>query len=84
MRLLFGVVPIFTGRWDRFTPALKEIDYIEKYDRLTSVINSLLNLPDTRVDLLIKYLDQNNGKLSKRKWQKDVKSALFGLHRFVA
>jgi len=49
----------------------KEIDYLEKYDRLTNAINSFLNLQDTRVDLLIKYLNQNNGKLSKRKRQKD-------------
>lgn len=49
----------------------EEIEYLEKYDRLTNAINSFLNLPDTRVDLLIKYLNQNNGKLSKRKRQKD-------------
>ncbi len=28
-------------------------------------------MPDTRVDLLIKLLNQNKGKLSKRKRQKD-------------
>ncbi len=49
----------------------EEIDYLEKYDRLTNAINSFVNLPDTRVDLLIKVLNQNNGKLSKRKRQKD-------------
>lgn len=49
----------------------EEINYLEKYDRLTNAINSFLNLQDTRVDLLIKYLNQNNGKLSKRKRQKD-------------
>jgi endoglucanase Acf2 len=49
----------------------EEIDYLEKYDRLTNAINSFINLPNTRVDLLIKYLNQNKGKLSKRKRQKD-------------
>lgn len=49
----------------------EEIDYLEKYDRLTNAINSILNLPNTRVDLLIKYLSQNKGKLSKRKARKD-------------
>ncbi len=49
----------------------EEIDYLEKYDQLTNAINSFINLPDTRVDLLIKYLNQNKGKLSKRKGQKD-------------
>ena len=49
----------------------EEIDYLEKYDLLSNAINSFINLPDNRVDLLIKYLIQNQGKLSKRKWQKD-------------
>jgi len=49
----------------------EEIDYLEKYDRLSNAINSFINLPDTRVDLLIKYLNQNKGKLSKRKRQND-------------
>jgi len=48
-----------------------EIDYLEKYDRLTNAINSFINMPDTRVDLLIKLLDQNKGNLSKQKRQKD-------------
>lgn len=45
----------------------EEIDYLEKYDLLSNAINSFINLPDNRVDLLIKYLNQNQGKLSKRK-----------------
>ncbi len=49
----------------------EEIDFLEKYDRLTNAINSFLTLPDTRVDLLIKLLNQNNGRLSKRKRQND-------------
>ncbi|HYQ57784.1 MAG TPA: Fic family protein [Draconibacterium sp.] len=49
----------------------EEIDFLEKYDRLTNTINSFLTLPDTRVDLLIKLLNQNNGRLSKRKRQND-------------
>ena len=49
----------------------EEIEYLEKYDLLTNVINSLATLPDTKVDLMIKYLYQNNGKLSKRKKQND-------------
>ncbi len=45
----------------------EEIDYLEKYDLLTNRINSFINLPDTRVDLLIKLLNQSKGKLSKKK-----------------
>lgn len=41
-----------------------EIDYLEKYDRVTNLISSFINLPDTKVDLLIKLLHHNKGKLS--------------------
>jgi Fic family protein len=49
----------------------KELDYLEKYDQMTKYINTYLSLPDTKVDLLIKLLNQNNGKLSKNKRQKE-------------
>lgn len=48
-----------------------ELDYLEKYDRMTNYINSILSLPDTKVDLLIKLLNQNKGKLSKDKRQNE-------------
>jgi len=48
----------------------EEINYLEKYDRLTNAINSFINLPNNKVDLLIKYLNQNNGILSKTIRQK--------------
>lgn len=47
----------------------EEIDYLAKYDQLTNLINSSINLPNSNVDLLIKLLNQNNGKLSKQKWE---------------
>lgn len=47
----------------------EELDYLEKYDRVTKYINNYLSLPDTKVDLLIKLLNQNNGRLSKNKRQ---------------
>ena len=49
----------------------EELDYLEKYDRVTKYINNNLSLPDTKVDLLIKLLNQNNGSLSKNKRQKE-------------
>lgn len=53
---------------ERIIPA--ELDYLEKYDRMTQFINDHISLPDTAVDLLIKFLDQNGGKLSKRRREK--------------
>jgi len=34
---------------------------------MTQQINLLVTLPYTKVDLLIKFMNQNNGKLSKSK-----------------
>ncbi len=53
---------------EKIIPA--ELDYLEKYDRITRFINDHTSLPDTKVDLLIKFLNQNDGKLSKRKREK--------------
>ncbi|MPQ48114.1 cell filamentation protein Fic [Marinifilum sp. N1E240] len=44
-----------------------ELDYIRKYDLLNNYINSKVTLSDNNVDLLIKFLDQNNGRLSKKR-----------------
>ncbi len=49
----------------------EELDFLEKYDQITDQINSLVTLPNTKVDLLIKFLNQNNGKLSKNKRVKE-------------
>ncbi len=53
---------------ERIIPA--ELDYLEKYDRMAQFINDHTTLPNTKVDLLIKFLDQNEGKLSKKKREK--------------
>lgn len=49
----------------------KELDYLQKYDQMTKYINTYLSLPDTKVDLLIKLLNQNNGRLSNNKREKE-------------
>lgn len=49
----------------------EELDYLKKYDQMTKLINLHVTLPDTMVDLLIKFLNQNNGKLSMKKRQKE-------------
>tara|TARA_Y100000991_G_C21852984_1_gene297496 strand:- start:239 stop:703 length:465 start_codon:yes stop_codon:yes gene_type:complete len=49
----------------------EELDYLEKYDRMTNLINARVTLPDTKVDLLIKLLNQNEGKLSKKRREKE-------------
>lgn len=49
----------------------EELDYLGKYDRMNQFINNHVTLPDNKVDLLIKVLNQNDGKLSMKKRQKE-------------
>ena len=48
-----------------------EIEYVEKYDRFEKFIQNYIDMPDRLVDLLIRFLNQNNGKLSKRAKSKE-------------
>jgi len=43
----------------------EEVQYLEKYDLLNNFIKNYLDMPDKLVDLLIRFLNQNNGRLSK-------------------
>ncbi|MCX7548548.1 Fic family protein [Xanthomarina sp. F1114] len=47
-----------------------EIKFLEQHDKMVMAINALITLPDTDIDLLIKFLMQNNGKLSQAKKDK--------------
>lgn len=49
----------------------EEIAYLKKYDQMNQYINNYVSLPDNKVDLLIKFLNQTDGKLSKRKREKN-------------
>lgn len=44
----------------------EEVDYLKKYDLLNTFIKNYIDIPDRLVDLLIRFLSQNNGQLSKR------------------
>lgn len=43
-----------------------EVEYLRKYDLLNEFIKNYIDMPDNLLDLLIRFLVQNNGKLSKR------------------
>lgn len=43
-----------------------EVDYLRKYDLLNQFIKNYIAMPDRLVDLLIRFLSQNRGHLSKR------------------
>jgi Fic family protein len=44
----------------------EEVAYLKKYDMLNEFIQNYIDMPDKLVDLLIRFLAQNNGKLSER------------------
>ncbi len=49
----------------------EEVDYLTRYDLLNDFMKNYIDMPDKRVDLLIRFLNQNNGKLSKRRREKE-------------
>ena len=49
----------------------EEVEYLEKYDLLDNFIKNYIDMPDKLVDLLIRFLHQNNGQFSKRAREKE-------------
>ena len=49
----------------------QEVDYLTRYDRFVTQIKAMLELPDARLNLLLKFLQQNAGHLSKRALEKE-------------
>jgi len=49
----------------------EEVNYLTKYDLLNDFIKNYIDMPDKLVDLLIRFLDQNGGKFSKRAREKE-------------
>ena len=43
-----------------------EIKYLQQYDEMKTFVNNYIDMPDRTASLLINFLYQNNGKLSKR------------------
>jgi len=42
------------------------VKYLESYHRFTAKIQTLFDMPNNKRDLLWRFLEQNNGRLSKR------------------
>ena len=43
-----------------------EVKYLEAYDRFVSRVQTLFDMPNSKLDLLWRFLQQNEGKFSKR------------------
>jgi hypothetical protein len=48
----------------------EEVTYLEKYDALNEFIKNYIDMPDKMINLLIRIIDQNQGRLSKGKKEK--------------
>jgi len=52
------------------TELTDELQFIVNYDRAKKAIQNIIDMPDRQIDLLIRFILQNNGKLSKTKQAK--------------
>jgi hypothetical protein len=49
----------------------EEVSYLQKYDELKAFLNSYIDMPDRLITLLIQFLNQGQGELSKRVRKKE-------------
>lgn len=49
------------------TELVEELNFLESYDRTKSAIQRIVDLPDQKIDLFIRFCLQNKGRLSTRK-----------------
>ena len=66
---------LFDCVYDTFENVIpKEVDYLENYDAFKTFIDNHYEMPDKLVATLVRFLQQNNGKLSKRAMNKEFKT----------
>ena len=49
----------------------KEIEYLTRYDEFKRYLDDEFEMPDKTVALLVRFLEQNNGRLSQRAKEKE-------------
>jgi len=49
----------------------QEVDYLQKYDKMKDYLDDSFQMPDKTVAMIIRFLEQNNGKFSKRALEKE-------------
>lgn len=52
----------------------KEAEFLQNYDRFNGHVQSIVDMPDRMVDLLFKFLEQNDGMLSDRARNKEFEA----------
>lgn len=51
-----------------------ETDFLRRYDQFRSQIASMIDMPDRTADLLFRFIQQNDGRLSKRARERDFEA----------
>jgi Fic family protein len=51
----------------------EEVEYLEKYDLMKDYLDNLFEMPDKTVALLVRFLEQGNGKISEKAKTKEFK-----------
>ena len=51
-----------------------ETDFLQRYDRFRAQITTVVDMPDRTVDLLFRFLQQNDGRLSKRAREREFQA----------
>lgn len=54
---------------EKIIPA--EIKYLQQFDEFKSYLDNDFDMPDSLISMLVRFLEQNNGKLSKRAKEKE-------------
>lgn len=52
----------------------EEVNYLKKYDEMKHFVKNYIDMPDRLIDLLIRFLNQENGRLSNRARRKEFNS----------
>lgn len=52
----------------------KETDFLRRYDRFRELVGSLVDMPDSMIDLLFRFLHQNQGRFSKRARDRELEA----------
>lgn len=55
-----------------------ELDYLEKYDKMKTYLDHVFEMPDRMVALIIRFLEQGNGRLSERAKNKEFNALTTG------
>ena len=64
MRLFFCLAPVFEGR--TLPEKGSVVGYLSPYEQFKDFMDNRFEMPDSTIALIVRFLEQNEGKLTKR------------------